>query len=428
MEMIVAGGGRTLERRLLRGDFALLLGGLVQSRLGDACLEVGLMWLIFEKTGLPGAAATLLALEGLPKLLGPLAGVIVDRASKRFLILGSDLLRGLLLCSVFVLDQAGLLQPWHLYVLVVLLATLSLFYGPALKVLLPHLVEDSALPAANSALQVGQQLASIAGAGLAGLLLAVTGAVWALLIDGMTFLLAALVLSLVSFPSDPLAGRDWRVRAIGRELWEGLRFVFSQRELVALTGVIFLSNLILGPVNVVLPAFSVQLLEQGLRGFGLLAAALSCGLLAGGIAVGAIGDRLHYKSSISGGLAGIGFALALLSVEKTISPAVLTVAALGFFVPFIQIPLISRIQRSVVPGFQGRVFATLGSVMTLAVPIGALIAGQALSRLPVQVLFRWAGALTLAVTLYWMLVGSRRGGSPDDPSSPNPPNLRGEPR
>jgi len=401
-----------LEIRLLRGDFALLLGGLVQSRLGDACLEVGLIWLIIEKTGLPAAAAILLALEGLPKLLGPLAGVIVDRASKRFLILGSDVVRGILLCGVFALDRTNLLQPWHLYILVVLLAALSLFYGPALKVLLPHLVEDAALPAANSALLVGQQLAAIAGAGIAGLLLTVTGAAWALLIDGLTFLLAALVLSLVSFPSAPLTERDWKIGALGRELWEGLTFVFSQRELVALTGVIFMSNLILSPVNVVLPAFSGELLGEGLRGFGLLAAALSCGLLAGGITVGAIGDRLPYQGSISGGLVGIGCALALLSVEKDLTAAVVTVVALGFFVPFIQIPLISRIQRSVVPGFQGRVFATLGSVMTLAVPIGALLAGQALSRMALPVLFRWAGALTLAVALYWMLVGSRSGESP----------------
>lgn len=396
---------RPRGKRLFRGDFAVLWGGLLQSSFGDAFLEVGLVWLVLEMTRSPAAAATLLALEGLPKILGPLAGAVVDRSSKRALMIGGDLFRGIALCGVFALYWTDLLAVWHLYALVVALGCASLFYGPSLRVILPHIVEDAALPAANSAVQGGQQLAVIAGASAAGVTLALTGAHWALLIDGITFLLAALALSLIRFPPDLLAKKSLEARALAQDLWRGLLYLAGRREILALVGVIFVSNLVLSPANVVFPVFSREVLGQGVRGFGFLAAALGLGLLAGSVAAGIVGDRVPFARAILAGLLGLGSLLWALSFERSLALAVLTTAAIGAMLPLVQVPLISRLQRSVPKELQGRVFATLGSVVSLAVPVGAILMGQALEWAPVPIVFRGAGTAVLMVAFAWALIG-----------------------
>jgi MFS transporter, DHA3 family, macrolide efflux protein len=134
--------------RLWNRSFAILWCGLIQSYLGDTFLAIGLMWLVYEDTGSAFAAGTVLALEGIPKLLGPLAGVIIDRTSKRMLMIGGDLLRGGLLLMLFALHLLGALALWHIYVTVVIMSTAGLFYGPSLKILLPTLVNDAS-PAAS---------------------------------------------------------------------------------------------------------------------------------------------------------------------------------------------------------------------------------------------------------------------------------------
>jgi MFS family permease len=378
---------------------------MLQSSLGDAFLEVGLIWLVLQMTGSPAAAATLLALEGLPKLMGPVAGVLVDRSSKRALMIGGDLVRGLALCGLFALHSAHLLVAWHLYVLVVVLEGVSLFYGPSATVVLPHFVDDSSLPAANSAMQAGRQLAIIVGASLAGVTLAAVGAAWALLIDGITFLLAALALTFLRFPADLVEKKRLAVRLFGRDLWEGFRYLLVRRELLALTVVLFVSNLVLSPVNVVFPLFSSQVLGQGVRGFGFLASALGLGLLFGAIAAGALGDRLPYRRAILVGLLGMGGLLWAMSFERSLGLAVPTTVAIGAMLPLVQVSLVSRLQRSVPRSLQGRVFATLGSIVALALPLGAIIVGQLLQRSAVPVFFRGAGVAVIGVAAVWVAIG-----------------------
>jgi len=395
--------------RLWNRNFSLLWAGLVQSYLGDAFLAIGLMWLVLERTGSPAAAGTILAVQGIPKLLGPLAGVVVDRSSKRHLMIGSDWVRCAALVAVFLLHRAGALALWHLYALVVVLGAAAIFYGPSLRVLLPRLVPDAALPGANSTLQASEQMAMIAGASLAGLLVAAVGAPFALLIDGITFGLAALALTLVTFPRRLLAAKGLAARQVLRDFVGGLRYVLGTTEVLMLTVVVFASNLVLSPANVIFPVYSAEVLDQGVKGFGFLASAIAIGFLLGSVVAGILGDRLPYAWAIFAGLFGIALALVGLGATGTLVPALLLTGALGMVVPLVQIPLVSRLQRFVPEELQGRVFATVSSFVSLAVPLGAAIAGQALALVPVPLVFRGAAAGVTAVAIAWFLLGLRGG-------------------
>ena len=397
------------EPRLWNRSFTILWAGLVQSFLGDAFLTVGLMWLVLESTGSPLAAGTVLVLGGIPRLFGPLAGVVVDRSSKRGLMIGGDLVRGVSLIVVFLLHAAGRSGLWHIYGLVVVLATASLFYDPSLRVILPALVPDARLPAANSILQASESAAAIAGSMLAGVTLAAFGAPLALLIDGISFLLAALALAWVSLPVRLLEHRALGAREVGRDLIRGLRFIFGTREVLALLLVVFVSNLVLSPVNVIFPVYSREILGQGVTAFGFLVSAFAAGFLVGSAVAGVL--RWPHTWAILAGLLLMSAGLTSLSFARTLMPALLLTAGLGMVAPIVRVPLVSRLQRSVPQDYQGRVFATLSSFVSLSVPLGAALAGQALTTVPVTWVFRGAAVGLLIVSAIWLevVLGSRGG-------------------
>lgn len=389
--------------RLWSRDLAILWGAIVQSAFGDAFLAIGLMWLVLEKTGSPLAAGTLLAIEAAPKIFGPFAGVLVDRKNKRTLMVGSDLIRGGLLLLVFALHTTGHLAVWMLFTVAFFEGALTLVYGPTLKVLLPKLVPDRKLPAANSTFQAGQHTALIVGTASAGLILSRTGAPLALLVDGVTFFAAAGLLLLVrALRTGPAPQRMTR-RVVVEDLRAGLQYLARSREILAMTVVIFTANFLLGPINVVFPVFSRDVLGQGVEGFGFLASAVAVGLLIGNVIAGALGDRLPFAQSIFVGIAGMGIVFAGLSFVGTLTPAILLSGALGIMMPLAQIPIVSRLQRVVPEALQGKVFATMSSAVALAVPIGSAVFGQAIEVWSVPLLYRLAALMLVLLSVAWWL-------------------------
>ena len=370
-------------------------------------LAIGLMWLALQMTGSPAIAGVVLALEGIPKLLGPLAGAILDRANKRWLMIGTDLIRGVILIAVFGLQLLGWLQIWHLYILVVILGASSVIYDPALRVILPTLVPDKTLSKANSFLQGSLQISMIAGTTLAGIALAAFGAPIALLLDGVSFLGLALALWFIRFPPALLQSTDIKASQVLRDMFAGLHFIIITQEVLMLTFIAFFINLVLSPVNVIFPIFSKDVLGGGVTGFGLLASAIAVGLLIGNVFVGVIGDRLSYAWTILIGMLGMVVMLAGLSMTQTLAPALLMTAGLGMMAMIIQVPMVTRLQRAVPMHYQGRVFATMNAVVTIAIPLAAVLAGQALVSLPVPVIFRIAALGSLIAAVLWLGISIR---------------------
>jgi MFS transporter, DHA3 family, macrolide efflux protein len=404
---------QTSPTRLWTRGFSVLWAGTVQSVVGDAFLAVGMMWLVLQLTGSPLAASTVLVLQGVPKLLGPFAGAIVDRGNHQMLMVASDLFRGIFLVALYAMYQLNVLEVWHVYVLVVVLSLAELIYDPTVRTVVPRLVPDARLQSANSWLQIGQQTAAIGGAVLAGVVLAIFGAAWALLIDGVTFLVMAALLMLIKIPKHK--GHESNMqRGFLKSVVEGLAYIAKTGNVLGLTALAFMLNFVLSPANLVFPIFSEDTLKAGVAGFGYLISALSAGLLLGGIVVGVIGERIAFNQSFIVGLGIMSGSLLVMSLASAITPALIGAVLLGAAVPFIQVPLVSRLQRAVPPQMQGRVFASMDTAITIGAPLGALGAGQLLTFADAAFALRLAAvgvACVLAVWLASLLMSRRRAAS-----------------
>ncbi|GGO15343.1 MFS transporter [Micromonospora parathelypteridis] len=227
--------------------------------------------------------AVLTAAAWLPWLLiGLPAGAWVDRLPRRPVMVVCDLLCALAFLSVPLAAVLDRLTVVHLLVVALGAGAARVFFETADQVYLPVLLRPEQLPEGNAKLQATQTASYVIGPGLAGLIAQLIGAVAALLLDALTFLLSAVLLLRIR-TVEPRARREDRSRALRRDIAEGLRFVARDPYLRVLTVFGAASNIGLTGYQAVLVVFLVRelRLEPGL--VGALVGVMSAGGIVGAL-------------------------------------------------------------------------------------------------------------------------------------------------
>jgi MFS family permease len=183
---------------LLRSNkpFRRLWYGQVVSQLGDWFASIALFTVLLKLTGSGQAVGLLLVAEFLPgALVGPFAGVIVDRLPRKLVLIATDVGRALLVLGLLFVQGAD--QIWLIYLLVALKVVLTAFFEPARSALIPNLCRREELVAANAIAGATWSAMLALGAALGGLVVGTLGIQAAFLIDAATFLLSAVLIATV---------------------------------------------------------------------------------------------------------------------------------------------------------------------------------------------------------------------------------------
>src|SRR5690554_1997067 len=151
------------------------------------------MWIILELTGSSLMMGTLVVVNVLPSILiGPFAGVLVDRWSRKRVMIVADVGRGLVTLTLAALWFLGVLPVWALFVATFVNSVFEVFALPARRAVVPLLVGKENLVPANAIYSFGENLASLFGLVAAGVVVASAGILAAIVVDGVTFLFSAL--------------------------------------------------------------------------------------------------------------------------------------------------------------------------------------------------------------------------------------------
>jgi predicted MFS family arabinose efflux permease len=207
-------------------DFQRLWAGQTISQLGSVVTRtaVPLVALLVLGAG-PRELAVLVVVSSAGVLLvGLVAGAWVDRLPRRPLLIWDDVARAILLLSVPVAHGAGVLRIEQLYVVMFLEASLGALFDAAYPAYVPTLIGRDRLVEGNSKLATSSSIAEIGGPGFAGALVQIVSAPFALLVDGVSFIVSALSLALIRSPEPPRPPRVESTR-IASEIGEGLRVV-----------------------------------------------------------------------------------------------------------------------------------------------------------------------------------------------------------
>ncbi len=336
----------------------------------------------------PFQMGLLVAAESAPILLFGLAtGVWVDRHAKNPVMIAADAGRAALLLLVPVTAWLGILRLELLLAIAFLVGTLAVFFEIASQSYLPVILPTEELTAGNARLHTGYGIAEVGGPGLAGWLTQVFSAPIAILVDGVSYLVSAALLAGIRAPEPPPTPAGDGVRPhFWRELLEGLRLVASSPILRATAAATGLWNLFAGARWAVLVLFLTRTLTLQAGAVGVIFTLGAVGYLLGSLLPERVARRIGLGRAI---LLGIVLAVPseLLTALAAGPPRIATaIAGAGSFLTGLTIPTYDvnqfSLRQAVTPlRLQGRVSATMRTLIRGLVPIGALAGGILAERI-----------------------------------------------
>ena len=380
-------------------SFFVIWTGQAFSLLGSQLVQFAIVWWLTKTTG----SATMLAWASLAALLpqiliGPFAGALVDRWSRRMVLIVADTaiaLATLVLAFLFWLNVAAV---WNIYLLLLIRATGAAFHWPAMQ--------------ASTTLMVPERyLSRIAGLnqilfGVAGILIPPLGALavealpmqGVLAIDVATAVPAVASLLFVAIPQPARASTpETAVRkpSVWADMREGLRFVLNWKALMMLSAIGIMVNMLGQAAGSLTPILVMQHFQGGAPELGWWQSAVGIGSVLGGVILGVWGGfrRRVVTQMLALAVDGLAIIVIGLSPKDAFLPAVAVIFVTGLLEAVV-LGLSGAIAQAIIPPeVQGRVFALLTSASQGLAPLGLLLAGPTADGLGVQFWYVLTGVI-----------------------------------
>ena len=410
---------------LLRNrDLGLAWAGGLVSMLGSWALWIALPLHVYQVSGSALATSGVVAALVAPGiLLGSVAGVFVDRWNRKTTLVAGNVL---LAAGTLPLLAVGESRLWLVYPSVFLLEVIEQFTGPAENALLPRLVREQDLLAANSLNALNNNLARLAGPALGGALYAVAGLEGVVVVDAASFVLAAALLAAIRSSGAVTAAGELEDAVVRRwrRVWldwrEGFQVVRRKPAVRVVFTVTAVTSFGEGVFAVMFAVWVRDVLEGGVPELGWLQSSQAVGGLLGGL-VGAYAARRLAPERLYGlGLLAFGiFDLALFNY-----PLLLDGVWIGSaLMILVGIPSVSSqagsatiLQTEVEDAFRGRVFGSLSTSGSLLVFAGTTAAGLTGALLGPIVLLNFQGGAYVAAGLFVLLVLAPRPAPEPEPA------------
>jgi len=265
--------------------------------------------------------------------------VFVDRWDRRTVMIVSELLRGVVVLGLVVVNSADLV--WLVYVIAFTQAAIGTMFDPAKSALLPELVGEHRLLAANSVLQTSEIIFGLVGTAIAGVLAASLVNLWpAFVVDALTFLVSAFFVSRIAMRPAVRQGRiseeEQKAQSVWGDLMEGFAVIGDSRPLIGVVTSAAIAMLGLGAVNVLMIPFLINDLRVPESWLGLIAASQVAGMVIAGVAVAVLGARLRPGVLIAGGMVVVGSMIAVVATVSAVWQLMIVLAVVGLAVVPIQ--------------------------------------------------------------------------------------------
>lgn len=395
--------------RLVRNrNFSLLWTGQLISLLGDRIHVIALGALVATR-GTPLEVGLTFAATAVPSVvLGPLAGVLVDRWDRRRTMIACDVVRAVLVLAI---PFAFEIHIGLVYASAFLIATVTLLFRPAKTAVVPSVVKDRDLIAANSAMSVPETAADLIGFPVAGLIVSALASVIsaAFVLDAGTYVVSAVLIWAMILPRQvPEAQERMTVAGVWREMGEGFSFLWHEAALLSNTLLSTVAQVAVGAEIVVSLLYAKDVVDRGAMGFeqmySLLLTAIAVGSVLAGIGVGALGERVAKGPMVIGGFIGMGLSLAFAGL---VTEPLLAIAAFFFTGAFNMVFIIptvtlfqertpQRLMGRVVSSRQALVFGSIAASMVLSGLLAGII-GPAVVLVISGAICAAAGAIGIAI-------------------------------
>lgn len=374
--------------------------GQALSLVGSALTQFVLLWWITLNVGTPSALAIAGMMALLPQaLLGPLAGTLADRLSRRAIMIVADTIAAACMLVVIWLFQTGQVQLWHLYTMMFIRSSMQAFQAPAAAASTAMLVPPEWLNRVAGLNQMLQGVMTIAAAPLGALLLAFMPFQGALTMDVATALLGIVPLLCFAIPQ-PRRAAGAR-SSLMDDFLIGARVVLHNRGLLLLYGMVTLVVLTVMPTFTLTPLLVKEHFGGGVNEVALMEGVAGVGIIAGGMLIAAVP---LFRRRIVTILVSFAVSCATVAFTAMTPGSMLWLATFWWGLSGVSFstgnaPMLALIQSRVPNELQGRVLALLNTVMGLAAPVGLALVAPLGELVGVRGIFVVGGLASAAICL-----------------------------
>jgi MFS family permease len=383
------------QREVLRSSpsFRLLFTSYLVSGLGTFLAVIALSIDVWDRTHSGVWVSALLIADFLPAVaIGLLLGPLVDRLSRRRILVGADLVR----MTAFVL-LTFTVSPGQIVALALLAGVATGFARPAAYAGLPNLVSAEDLPRANALLRLAEQLTITIGTLLGGLIVAAAGPDPAYVVNAVSFAISAALL--LRIPRALLQQGRAESRGYWHDLGEGFRLVLHSRPLLAVLLSWNLAMITIAFVNVSEVVLAKVSFDAGDFGFALLFAANGFGAVIGALFASTLIERrgMTVLYGLAIGLMGVANIAAGVSPNVWVASLFVVASGIGNATALVCNTLL--VQRGAPDHLRGRAFTLIMGTNFAVLGLGMAVAGPLVDSVGARWVWGTAGVIALASAL-----------------------------
>ncbi len=382
--------------------------GQIVSEVGDHFNNIAVLSLAMAETHNGAVIAALMLSRAIPAVVvGPIAGVLLDRFDRKKIMIASDLVRGVIALG-FIL-AVGYKQTWLLYLLSALLMVASPFFTSGRSAILPSIATEKELHTANSLTQTTGWMTLTIGAFLGGTTVARFGYQLAFIFNSLSFFFSAFCIANLQsvrghFRAENQSLDQTRVARPWHEYREGLAYMVQSPLIlgIGLIAVGWASGG--GAAQVLFTLFSEMVFRRGAQGLGQLWGTAGIGLLIGGVIGNRLGKTIRfeaYKKTVFFCYLLHGGAYIVFSQMRHWGWALFFMGLSRAGVAVSSVLNWSNLLRHVEDRYRGRVFSTIETMTWSTMMLSMMGAGLASQHFAVRAIGAASGLLSSSTAVFW---------------------------
>lgn len=296
MVLLLEDTGNLKRNKLWNKNFFLLWQGQLVSCLGDAFYSMALGFWVLDKTGSSAIMGMLMAAVSIPRIIiGPFAGVIVDRFDRKKLILLGDFIRGIGMIFVGYAAFNNFLEVWMVMVVGIVCGICSAFFNPAISSVIPDLVSSDNIVKANSAQQMATSTTHLIGSVSGGFIYSILGASVMFIFNGISYIVSTISEMFIDIPKVERKNTELTIK---EDFKEGIKFTFGFRGFVMLLSVAFSLNFLYAMFFLLLRPLFMMEESLGVARFGIISAFQSIGMISASIILTKVNIKAENRSKV----------------------------------------------------------------------------------------------------------------------------------
>lgn len=393
--------------------FRILWAGQAVSIFTSSVIQMAIIWYITDTTK-SAAILSLATMVGfLPQaVLGPFIGVLVDRYNRKTIMILSDIFIACMTLVLVISGMKGNLPVWLIMIVLFARSVGVSFHEPSLQAVTPLIVPKEELTKCAGYAQTFESISQLLSPAVAAALYAFLSTNFILLLDVGGAAFAVFTLTRIHIPHLDRTPETHAPNII-REAKEGITALRMEKGMMPLMLISALYAVIYMPIGTLYPLICMSYFGGSFAQSSIVEIVFAAGMLAGSLALGKWGDRIHKMKSIqkSIGVMGIGLFITGLLPPGGFRIFVVLAMMMGITIPFYYGVLTAIFQSSIKPEYLGRVLSLSTSMTLVTMPVGLTLAGTFAEVIGVEKWFFLSGILTIILSVFCSTIPALPGDS-----------------